>query len=162
VALDTALLLRDVADRNERSDLRIYYTRLSDSDVDREKRMSLIRDSHADIYIELGTDYSDDTSENGLKTYYNDGFFLRRLCNADLADILERNCAARSGARAIGVLPSEDEGDILTETKIPSAKISLGNLSCSEDLGRLSDEGYKKKLAEGIYNALIGAFEVME
>ncbi len=161
IALETALLLKNTASQDQNNRVKFYFTRQSDEDVDIEKRKALINDCQADLLVKLAADTSENASDNGITCYYNDRFFLRRLNNAQFADIVERNCASRTGAQALGIKPSL--GDELIDTShIPSVRIGMGYVSGDSDSFSLADESYRSKMAEGIYNAVLEAFEVME
>ncbi|MBE5829917.1 MAG: hypothetical protein E7305_10750 [Butyrivibrio sp.] len=161
VTLDTALLLRNVADKDKEHGIKLYFTRLSDSDVGLEKREALIEDSGADLFVELSCDGVQDNAYNGMASYYNDRFFLRRLSNAEFADIMLRSCALSASDEVLGVFPENEEG-IIDKCPVPAARISLGNVYGSSDKDRLSDTSYQTKVSEGLYNGILEAFEVME
>ncbi len=157
--LDTALLLKKIADNDSENNLKIYFTRLKDTEVPLEKRAALIRDSGAQILVELTAD-GGGSNEQGMSAYYNDSFYLRSLTNAETADALLSNSSGKTGTTARGVFPAE--GDLLLDgSVIPSARLDIGNLSDLSDCEKLMDDEYKKKLAEGIYNGILQAYEVM-
>ncbi len=162
ITLETALLLKSIADKDYDNDIKLYFTRLTDDNVDQEKRLDLVRDSEADFFVELSAETSQDAGEGGMTAYYNDSYFLRRLTNVDFADMILRGCATKAGAEGIGLFPAGDEDFLLKESEIPSARISLGHISGSDDSVKLSDEAYRKKMAEGIYAGILEAFEVTE
>ncbi len=161
VALDTALLLKTAADKDTEHNIKLYFTRLSDMDTSLEKRKALIEDSGADLFVELSCDGVQDEAYNGMAIYYNDKFFLRRLSNAEFADVLLQGYASETTLEVLGVFPEKEDG-ILGLCPVPAARISLGNVYGQQDKDRLSDESYKSKAAEGIYNGILEAFEVME
>ena len=161
ITLDVALALKDEAAADEESDIKIYYTRLGDMDVSDQQRQDLIRDSGADLYVRLSCNMAPDRSD-GITTYYNDTYFIRGFNNAEFADIIERNCAIRSGTDAVGVLPATEEDAMLKASVIPSARLDIGNLTGSGDKRRLAQDDYKKNIARGLYQALLQAFEEME
>ncbi len=161
ITLETALLLKEIADKDRESGIKLYFTRLSDKDVNIEKRQALIEDCGADLFVQLSVSESEDSNDNGIACFYNDRFFLRDLSNAGFADIMERGCASATGAQALGVFPSEDDL-LLQGSKVASARVSLGYITGSGDCSKLSDSEYQQKLAEGVYNSILKAFEVTE
>ncbi len=161
VTLDTALLLKGVADKDAEHNIKVYFTRLSDTDVDLEKRKALIEDSGADLFVELSCDGVQDGDYNGMATYYNDKFFLRRMSNAEFADVVLRGSASGTSGEVLGVF-SEKEDGILNICPVPATRISLGNVYGQQDKDRLSNETYKSGAAKGIYDGILEAFEVME
>ncbi len=161
IALETALLLKNKVSREQNSQVKFYFTRQKDEDVDPEKRRALIRDSQADLFVELSASSSENASDNGITCYYNDRFFLRRLSNATFADIMERNCASKAGATALGVAPSTGD-ELLEGAGIPAVRVSLGFVSGDTDSVNLAEQSYLSKVSDGVYNAVLEAFEVME
>lgn len=157
VILDVALLLRQLADKDTDNSVKLYFTRLTGEDTSFEKRQALIVDSGADMFVELSVDGSKEGTESCLIAGYNDSFFLRRLSNAEFADIMLRNCALKTGTEGKEIVPAGEEDLLIRDAKIPSVKIEV-----SESAQSLADQGYRKKLAEGIYSGILEAFEVME
>ena len=161
ITLETALLLKNIADKDSGHSIKLYFTRLSDDEADVQKRKALINDSQADLFVELSVEDVADSAYNGMSSYYNDRYFLRRLSNASFADIVLRSCTAKGAGAALGVFPEKEE-ELLEDCHIPGARISLGNVSGDQDKDRLNDEAYRSKMAEGIYEGILGAIEVME
>ncbi len=155
-ALDTALLLKSMADKDTENNVKVYVTRLSSEDVDLEKRQALVRDSGADLLVEFAVEAQDGAGK-ALRAGYNDSFFLRRLSNADFADIMLRNCAYKSGTDGVKIVSIGEEDLLIKNSVVPSAKLMLTGTAEA-----LSDQAYRKKLAEGIYSGILEAFEVME
>ncbi len=161
ITVDTALLIKKLADRDEENDIRIYFTSLSDTPVSPEKKRDLIEESGADLYIQLSADTSEDPSREGMSAYYNDVFFLRKLSNSETADIILRNTATKAESSAAGIFPMLEEDEMLRDCKIPSARIDLGNRASEKDSERLLNEAFRKRIAEGLYSGIVEAFEVM-
>ncbi|WP_034444084.1 N-acetylmuramoyl-L-alanine amidase [Butyrivibrio sp. AE2032] len=151
--LDTALFLKGVADADQENGIKIYFTRLTQEPVDREKRLSLIKDSQADLLVELSAEDTDSQGKRGLTAYYNDKYFVRRMDNARFGDIMLRNCALKSGTDGLGVLPERPENEVLGTSKIPSTRINLEGDFGEKDIERL---------AQGVYSGILETFEVME
>ena len=60
ITLDTALLLKGIADKDSEHNIKLYFTRLTDSDVSLEQRRALIEDSHADLVVGLSVGADDE------------------------------------------------------------------------------------------------------
>ncbi len=158
LTMETALLLKEMADSDPDHDIKFCYTRSPGGDEADDVRDCLVKDSGADLFIELEISGQGD-GEDGVLTCYNDRFYLRSLSNASFADIMERNCAVCAGETALGLAACEDEDDMLMCSQIPSAGIRI----CASGEGgtRLLDEEYRQRLAQGIYSGIIEAFEVI-
>ena len=162
ITYETALLLKDMAESDSENDVKFYYTRGENELVDHELALTLVKETGADLFVQMEIAPSDGTMENGMTAYYNDSFFNRRLTNAGFADIILRNCATKTGVEALGILPME-EGDImLKESKVPSVRMITGYINGAGDIDRLSDKNFEKHVAEGIYSGVLEAFEVMK
>jgi N-acetylmuramoyl-L-alanine amidase len=161
IALDVALALRSEVEKSENNTIKFYYTRLSDNDVDDTKRLQLIEDTQADLVVRIGAGLSQD-GQDGIRAYYNDEFFLRKLNNAQLAGELVSGCVAKSGTNVVGVYPEYEDDAVLAASKTPAARISVGELNVEEDQNRLRDKAYIGKMASGIYQGISDAFEEMK
>ena len=164
IALDTALLLKQCADRDEASGIKIFLTRLSDEEPSADKKKEMLKETGAQLYLEITAKASDDKVENGIASYYNSRYYLRDYTNAEFAASLEKDAALGCGGRAIGVFAAKDidENDILAISEIPSARVNLGYVTGEGDSGNLTRREYRKKLSEGLYQGILKAFEEME
>ncbi len=160
IVLSTAQLLGKLAEEDTEHDIRLYFSNFSEYETPIEMRSELVKELDADLFVELSLLKSDDSNMSGISSFYNDRFFMRKLSNAHFADLVERNCSNVAGARANGVFPA-GEDDIIMSAKIPSVNLCLGYTTSENDNRRLSNINYRKKLAEGIYDSIIEAFEVM-
>ncbi len=159
LALDTALLLRTQAEKDENNNIKFYYTRLSDAYVDDARKLRLIEDVQADMVVRIGAD-SDQTGADGIIAYYNDEYYLRRLSNASLAGTLVNSCTA-SGINVLGIKPEYEDDAILITSEVPSTKLIIQVPGDESGQKKLRDKSYKTKLASGIYQGISDAFEEM-
>lgn len=153
VALQVAKLLQKKMDLNT---CKLYFTRLSDEDVELEKRAMLAREVRADFYIVLGVSADEDQPElYGIEGKYNDTYFIPEFGNVALTDVLVRNVTIASSNRAVGVVPIEEAGeDVLNYVTVPAAKIGMGYVTNEQENALLEQEGYLDKLAEGLAEAI--------
>ncbi len=163
VTQDVAVQLKAIAERDEENRIKFYYTRLGDSNrvVTTEDVLRLIDETGADMLVGIGTSNIEDVF-NGIQTTYNDSFFIRRLNNAELTNIIEKNCVAKSGGDALGMKVALADDEVLYSSVIPSCRVLVGNLNGNRDKDLLSDSVYKNKLAQGIYQGVLEAFEEMK
>ena len=157
-SVDVALALKSIAEKDSDNNIRFFFTRTSDIDVDEQKRVEAIRACEADLVVEIATQDETSTETEGIRCGYNDVFFTNRLTNAEFADIIEKNCARKTGAKAIGLFPADAKDRFIAESTVPGARIEVGRSGSRT----LESSGYKKKIAEGIYDAVLEAFEEME
>ena len=88
-------------------------------------------------------------------------FLLYLISFAAFADIMERNCASKAGAAALGVVPSSGD-DLLENAGIPAVRVSVGFVTGEKDSINLAEKSYLSKVSDGVYDAVLEAFEVME
>ena len=162
VALDIARELKAIADKDENNNIRFYFTRLSDSYVEYTDRYNFVKDTGADLLIGIGAYAGENAGDFGIRTTYNDSYYIRALNNAQFADLIEKNCIEKSGANAIGMEPALMEDELLMDSTIPSCRVLLGDLNSKEAAGYLSDSTYTGKIAAGIYAGVLEAFDKLE
>ena len=162
--LDVAMALKGVSDRDETNNIKFYYTRVTGdgSGVTGEDVLRLVDETKADMLIGIGTRGYDREYSDGILTTYNDSFYLRKLSNATLCNIIEKNCATKSGGYALGMDSAFDDDEVLQKSCIPSCRVLIGNLEGDRDKDLLCDSTYKNKLAAGIYQGVVEAFEEMK
>ncbi len=162
VTLDIALALKNIAEKDENSTVKFYFTRLSDTNVDDNRRQALLSETGADLLVGIGAYVSEDTSVNGIGCTFNNDFYLRGFNNASFAGILETNCVSKTGSAGIFIEPAKEDDYLLMNAKIPAARVVAGVLNGETDNKMLQDETYINKIALGIYQGITQAFEEME
>ncbi len=140
--------------------IRVYYTRQSGGDTEEKAATALIDDSAADFYIQVGAD-ADDEGTSGVKTYYNDRYFIREFGNIELADRLEWNLAVNAGVMARGLSVVDHENSRIMNSRIPSAYVTIGNTKNADDELLMTKDDYLEKCALGICNGITEAFSVV-
>jgi N-acetylmuramoyl-L-alanine amidase len=162
VVLDIATELKLIADKDDTSGTKLYFTRLSDAAVSSENREAFIQEAEADMLVGLGVENLDNSEVSGFRTAYNEDYFLRKMANAELADILERSSTTKAGGKGYGVFPATDEDELIMESRIPSARVYACFSSGEAGAVLMKDSAYKKNIADGIYQGINEAFEEMK
>ena len=135
------------------ADVKVYFTRLDDSDPSTQERCSLITDAKADMVIGLCAD-AVNPSVSGMTAYYNNIYYIRGYGNADMAAQLERDCVYATKSNILGIRAAGDRYETLKYAEMPSAYISVGNLANVQDAENLAKEEYLEKIAQGILQAV--------
>ncbi len=156
LTLDVLLILQE---KFKESDIKVYYTRTDDTQVDNEKRIQLANSVGADMLISLHTAYSEDSSLHGVTTIYNGNYFIQDFGSIQLSDILEQSVAQTTGANANGLQDATEDDFLVKEAKVPAAQINIGYLSNEEERKLLQDEEYQQLIADGIYYAIMEIYE---
>ncbi len=156
ITLEVLLFLQE---KFKDSDIKVYYTRTDDINVDNEKRVKLANSVKADMLISIHTSLSEDVTQTGVTTLYNENYFIQEFDSISLADELERSVAGVTKAKANGLLAAESEDFLVREAKVPVAQINVGYLSNEDEADLLSEKEYQKIIADGIYNTIIKIYE---
>ncbi len=152
IALQVAKKLQK---QSEQENIKVYFTRLEDTEVSAQERLDFVEAAEADIYIAIGVCEDGGHPEDyGIHGFYNEEYFIPEFGNIQVADILTRNVTVAASNRAIGLSAAEEES-LLREIKIPAAEICMGYLSNEQERALLWQEHYQEKLAEGLANAIL-------
>ncbi len=146
-------------ERLDQTDIRVYYTRMDDINPGKESRIRLANETRADLYIriELGTD--EDSSVYGTTAVYNKDFFIPGFGSMELAELLETEIVDSVKGKALGLTEAEESEDILRNITVPAVIARVGYATNKQEATLLVREEYQEKIADGIYNAILKAFE---
>lgn len=150
VALDTVLKVGGLL---EQAGVRVYYTRLDDTAVETEERIRIANEIQPDMFVSIHCNADPRTRvTTGIE-------ILSKAVYGDLADRL---------AEALEPVPeSVEKGSgsripVLAGLDIPAVMVQAGYLTNKQEAMNLADEKYLDKIAEGIYNGIMKAYEETE
>lgn len=157
IALDVARRLKEKLDA---TDIKVYYTRTEDTNVDEADRIGLANAVKADMFISIGAgeDLTDET-KYGTEAVYNDTYFIPGFGSVDCADLVEREVVTAISGRGNGLIPAGGSDIVVYEATVPAVFLKLGYLSNPQEAALLAREDYRQRAAEGIYNAILKAYE---
>lgn len=141
------------------SDIKVYYTRTEDVTVSKQDRVAFANTVQADLLVGVRIGESPDAAVYGVETVYNDCYFIPRFGNVELADLLERNVVISTNGRGIGLRAAEQDEILLKEAEMPAAVVYAGQMSHAGEAALLAQPAYRDCIAEGLYNAILEAFE---
>ena len=159
IDLAIVLELKKLFDESD-DNIGVYYTRTSDTNPTFDQRVQLANKSHADLFISVHNNSSASgnfTKTSGTQVMYSESD-KSELSSKRFAKICLDNVVEKFGSRSIGLL----EGDsiyIIRTSEVPVALIEVGFMTNYEELDKLKDPEYQAKAAEGIYQAIMEAFE---
>lgn len=159
ITLDVAKALKTMFDE---SDIKVYYTRMDDSNPAAADRVELAAATRADMLIRIEVSGDENSKLYGTSAVYNSKFFIPGFGNVELADLLEREVVTSISGKACGLIESSAEDQVVNSTTVPAAAIRVGYLTNSQEAILLQREDYIKRIAEGIYNAVVKAYEQRE
>lgn len=159
ITLDIAKALKTMFDE---SDIKVYYTRMDDSNPQAADRVALAAATKADMLIRIEVSGDENSKLYGTSTVYNSKFFIPGFGNVELADLLEREVVTAISGKACGLVESAEEDTVVNSAAVPAAAVRVGYLTNSQEAILLQREDYIKRIAEGIYNAVVKAYTQRE
>ena len=137
----------------------VYYTRTEDKNPTFKQRADLANKSEADLFISIHNNSSPSgafSNLSGTQVLYrqSDKSGLSRK----FAQICLNNVVNKLESRKIGLLEGDDIY-IIRSSDVPVALIEVGFMTNKAELEKLTSQEYQQKAAEGIYNAILEAFE---
>lgn len=158
IDLAIALQLKEILDGQ--SKIGVYYTRLDDSNPSLKQRVALANKAKADLFVSIHNNASASgnfSSLNGTQVLYSESDDST-YNSYGFAQICLNNITAELGSKSIGLLKG-DEIHIIRNSNAPVALVEVGFMTNKTELDNLNSPEYQKKAAQGIYNALLEAFE---
>lgn len=157
--LQIVLQLKEMLDKVDESKLKVFYTRLDDTNPTLQDRAGMANQLNADLFISVHNNSSSTgkfSDLNGTMVLYspdaNDSSSKR------LAQICLENVTKSAGSTDRGLVKG-DNIYIVRASEVPVALIEVGYMTNLEELNNLCMPAYQKKVAQGIYNAIMEAFE---
>lgn len=144
------------------SDVKVYYTRMDDSNPTAANRVKLSASTKADMLIRIEVSGNENSKLYGTTAVYNSQFFIPGFGNVELADLLEREVVTSISGKAGGLVEAASTDEVINTATVPAAVIRVGYLTNSQEAILLQREDYVERIAEGIYNAVMKAYESYE
>lgn len=144
------------------SDIKVYYTRMDDSDPAAADRVGLSVATKADMLIRIEVSGDENSKLYGTTTVYNSQFFIPGFGNVELADLLEREVVTSISGKAGGLVEATEADEVIGNATVPAAAVRVGYLTNGQEAILLQREDYIERIADGIYNAVMKAYEVRE
>lgn len=146
----------------EKENIKVYYTRLTDEKVYLRPRVELANDLQADVFISIHCNaVENDTTVNGTEVLYHQNQKDLKMNSEELAEICLEEIVKEIGTAKRGLVEADDKY-IIGHATVPVALIEVGFLTNPQDLEFIKQEKNQKKVAKGVYNAIIRALDVLE
>lgn len=158
--INLAIVYKYTKDLFEQSDIKVYYTRTTDTFIELSDRAKFASKVDADCFISLHQNTYPDSKINGLSVYHSSlntnkgasglngkkmaSFFVERMCNA-----LEMKNIGRI----------DQSLTVTTHNSVPAILIELGFMSNPDELARLSDSEFQKKAGQVLFETIVQLFD---
>lgn len=136
-------------------DIKLYFSRLEDTEVALAKRVKLANDLQADLFVSLHCNSSDENSGSGMEALYKNNFYLEE--SKTFAKKCMKALEECTGLTNRGLLKG-NRIYIIRNAKVPTVLLELGFLSDIGDLRFLSMEDNRQKIAETICQVIWETF----
>lgn len=158
INLDIALYLKELLDNEN---IKVYYTRISDETVYLRPRVELANAVDADYFISIHCNSNNSTGPNGLEVLYTDTEY-KGVKSVDLAKLFSQKIHDLVDLRQRGIVQKHTEDIyIMKKARVPMILIEVAYMSNQNDMNFLNDDENRKAVAQGIYNGIMEAYEVL-
>ena len=157
--LAIVLKLKEVIEQADNQDIKVLYTRLEDVNPSYADRVGLANKLNADLFISVHNNASSTgkfNDENGTMVLYSQG--EPNDVSKRFAEICLKNVTEMTGSKRLGLVKGNDIY-VVRESEVPVALIEVGFMTNTKELDNLCSASYQYKIAQGIYNAILEAFE---
>ena len=152
-------IAQKLKEKLDKTDIKAYYTRMDDVNPTQEERVELANGTRADMYICIQADADEDSAIYGTTVIYNGDYFIPGFGSIELADLLEREVVTSIKGKALGLCEADAQEYVLKNATIPAASIKTGCFTNTQEAILLRRDDYQEKIAAGIYNAILKAYE---
>ena len=141
-------------------DIKVYWTRTSDTYVTLANRAAFAKSVGADVFISLHMNSANSSSANGTEVYYSvsnnstgfSGITSQKMANLFRTQLINDLKTKNRGTKTAAYY-------VLKHNTVPSILIELGFLSGSSDYSKLTNATFQKNAAKSIYTGIVSMFK---
>lgn len=135
--------------------LRVVLTRTTDQAISLDERLSLVKQSKADLFLSIHLNYDgSDASNSGVDIMVSDKN-VQFDKSSHIAEQIKNELNSLGSLKVNGVLNSNYY--VLSRNAVPAALLELGYLSNASDRAYVSDPKNQKAISEKIVNAVLAS-----
>lgn len=146
---------------DKQNQIGVYYTRLGDPKPTYQQRVDLANDTEASFFLSIHQNSVPKPSDHyihGIEILYDTSSAKPVDMSKDFARICMEGIVQASNGNNRGIIERNDLF-VLNHTKMASVIVETGYLTNKEERERLKDSSYQKKIAQGLYNAMMEALK---
>jgi len=139
----------------DKSDIKVYYTRLTDVFYGLYERAAVAGMVGADMFIAVHHNSSDSKASKGTGVYYGglDTYeSLNGLTSAKLAEAMQANLVAALNTKDNGI--TDRNFVVVRDSEAPAVLLEIGFMSNPDELKRIAADSFSKKAAKTIYKTV--------
>ena len=144
----------------DNSDIKVYYTRKTDTKIDLYERAAFADKVGADLFISFHVNAHNSSSVNGTSVYYsttNNTVTSTGLSSSILAKKVLNNMLAEWGTKNMGVLTNNFV--VVHYNTVPAILVECAFITNTSDFKKITNTTYQKKAAKAIFEAVEEIFK---
>ncbi len=142
------------------SDIKIYYTRTTDTKIALQTRADFAALVGADLFISFHVNAHSNSAVNGTSVYYsasNNQPNSSGLKSSVLANTLVNYLSKAWGTKNRGII--SEKFVVVHNNSVPAVLVECGFITNDVDFAKIKDSSYQKKAAKAIFDAVNEIFE---
>lgn len=142
------------------SDIKVYFTRTTDTKIALETRAAFAATVGADLFISFHVNAHSNSSVNGTGVYYsksNNTIAESGLRSSILATEIGNRLSSAWGTKNNGILT--DKFVVIHNNTVPAVLVECGFITNNKDFEKIKSSSYQKKAAKALYDAVTEIFE---
>jgi N-acetylmuramoyl-L-alanine amidase len=140
-------------------DVKIYWTRTTDTFITLAKRAAFAKSVSADVFISLHMNSASNSSANGTEVYYsvnNNNKSFSGITSKKMASMFKTKLVTDLGTKSRGTKTAGYY--VIKHNTVPAILIELGFISGSSDYKKLTNTAFQEKAAKAIYDQIVSMF----
>ena len=144
----------------EDSDIKVYYTRTTDTKISLQERAAFAQKVDADLFISFHVNANSSSSVQGTSVYYstaNNKVSASGLKSSVLATSIAKHLSDAWGTRNRGIL--SEKFVVVHNNTVPAVLVECGFITNDKDFAKIKDTSYHKKAAKALFDAVTEIFD---
>ncbi len=141
-------------------DIKVYWTRTTDTFISLAKRAAFAKSVGADAFISLHMNSASNSSANGTEVYYsvsNNSSSFSGITSKKMATMFKNKLVNTLGTKSRGTKTAGYY--VIKHNTVPAILIELGFLSGNKDYSNLVNSAFQEKAANAIYEQIVAMFQ---
>ena len=142
------------------SDIKVYYTRTTDTKISLDARAAFADSVGADFFISFHVNAHSSASISGTSVYYsasNNKANAAGLKSSVLASSVLNHLREQWGTKNRGVLTAKFV--VIHNNTVPAVLVECGFITNNDDFAKIKDATYQKKAAKALFDSVTEIFE---
>lgn len=142
------------------SDIKVYYTRTTDTKIALQTRADFAALVEADFFISFHVNANSSSAVNGTSVYYstsNNAANASGLKSSTLATVVGKHLSNAWNTKNRGILSAKFV--VIHNNSVPAILVECGFITNDSDFAKIKDTAYQKKAAKAVFDAVNEIFE---